>query len=235
MDQLCTAVGTSDQVEVHRILPPVMKGWNQFEDKFYKKTIKDSLTTKSHVFTVKKAAPTILECRADANADPVCLQMLKKGTNTEDRVEKIRSLEGLHALTPPGIKPIKEVELGTKWQKLVPRPFRDAICPRVSKEKIKMVRGQRNKKKAAASTALTRLLENKSEASIDEVVETLAEQKDDGEDRKQQREDDDESEEEDEVMDGVGDTAQSGVSRSSDQWQCFLTGLKIPWMMSFSL
>lgn len=41
----------------------------------------------------------------------------------------------LEALIAPGIKPIKQVKLYTKWRKIVPADKKDIMCPRPSEEK----------------------------------------------------------------------------------------------------
>ena len=49
-----------------------------------------------------------------------------------------------------GLKAIKQVELYTKWRKMVPEEFRDTICPKTSDLVIKEVKEEKRKKSQAA-------------------------------------------------------------------------------------
>jgi hypothetical protein len=44
--------------------------------------------------------------------------------------ELVSSLHNKVRLTPPGLKPIKQVELWKKWGPLIPEDERDALCPK---------------------------------------------------------------------------------------------------------
>ena len=55
----------------------------------------------------------------------------------------LRKLDILYAqmvfLPKPGLKPLKQVHLYTKWRTVVPHPYKDEICPLPSNEVIQMV------------------------------------------------------------------------------------------------
>ena len=40
-----------------------------------------------------------------------------------------RGFKNITAMPAPGIKPIKQMELATKWRPLVPDEYQDDICP----------------------------------------------------------------------------------------------------------
>ncbi len=52
----------------------------------------------------------------------------------------------LSAVTRPGIKPIKQVELYKKWWPFVPHQSCDQICPRPTDEVLEEVRNEKNSK-----------------------------------------------------------------------------------------
>ena len=55
-------------------------------------------------------------------------------------------LEELKTLKPQPLRPIKQVELYTKWGPLLPKWAAEITCPRPSDEVIKGVKENRNKK-----------------------------------------------------------------------------------------
>jgi len=66
-------------------------------------------------------------------------------------------LNNLNVLKSPGIRPIKQVELYTKWWTLIPDVNdREETCPRPSDEIIESVKKQKNSKAAAKAAAKKR-------------------------------------------------------------------------------
>ena len=64
----------------------------------------------------------------------------QQGTNSSYWLQKLDMLYTQMAFLPkPGLKPIKQVHLYTKWRAVVPHPYKDEICPLPSNEVIKMV------------------------------------------------------------------------------------------------
>ena len=57
---------------------------------------------------------------------------------------------------PAGLKPIKQVELYSKWRPLLPEEFRDIMCPRPSDEVINLIK-ERNREKRRTSTKQKKL------------------------------------------------------------------------------
>ena len=82
-------------------------------DKYYKRPESGSVNC-THVFTMYNDKPGILELQDSANS-PVCTQHLKKG-KIDDVNRKKKMLDDLNNLVPmkkPGIKPTRQIELGT--------------------------------------------------------------------------------------------------------------------------
>ena len=52
----------------------------------------------------------------------------------------------LKQLKPPGLKPIKQVELYTKWRPLLPKEVQDMTCPRPSEEVLNLIKAERKMK-----------------------------------------------------------------------------------------
>ena len=59
----------------------------------------------------------------------------------------------LENLTPPGLNPMKQVELYMKWRKFVPIALQDEVCPRPPEHIMKKVRELRKDKRNAKEDA----------------------------------------------------------------------------------
>ena len=90
---------------------------------------------RSHMFIMDSKHPGKLILK-DSTSEEERVQNLKCGdlTNDERIIAINNDLKQMKPITPPGLKQIKRVELGTKWRKLVPEQYADDICPRPSKE-----------------------------------------------------------------------------------------------------
>eukprot|EP00536_Pseudo-nitzschia_multiseries_P019496 jgi/Psemu1/61028/gm1.61028_g len=80
----------------------------------------------------------------------VSVQDLQKRVTVVDRDrrlrEAIRDFVLLDPVAPTGIKEIKQIELYTKWRKLVPAEFVDIICPYPGDEVMRKFKEERNRK-----------------------------------------------------------------------------------------
>ena len=70
---------------------------------------------------------------------------MKKGTNLPTRPALLKS-PILESVVPPGIPPIKQVELFSKYRALIPESFRDVTCPDPGEDIKKKIRSERNTK-----------------------------------------------------------------------------------------
>ena len=59
----------------------------------------------------------------------------------------VNALANVKNIVKPGIKPIKQIELATKWCPLVPEEFQDNVCPIPSQDVIDQFKTDKNKKK----------------------------------------------------------------------------------------
>ena len=77
-------------------------------------------------------------------------------------------VEEPEVLPTPGLKPIKAVELYTKWGPLIPEYARESTCPRPSDEVLATVRASKNDKvkaRAARKRNLAAIEESKEEST----------------------------------------------------------------------
>jgi hypothetical protein len=73
--------------------------------------------------------------------------MLKRGVALSDkRFEEIQK-NVLQTLKPPGLRPIKQVDLYEKFRPYVPRQYWDKTCPKPSDEVLESVRKERADKR----------------------------------------------------------------------------------------
>jgi hypothetical protein len=63
----------------------------------------------------------------------------------DNRLRKSKAAS-LSAITCPGIKPIKQVELYKKWQLFIPHQFHYQICLRPTDEGLEVVRNEKKSK-----------------------------------------------------------------------------------------
>ena len=134
-----------------------------FFEKWYKQPASGTIQ-KNHIFTFDSTNihDCIMTTKWSFNADVTSTQSIKKiDKNTP---AWLRKLEILHKqksfLAKPGLKPIKQVHLYTKWRKVVPHPFKDELCPLPSNEVIEMVVKKRPRRKQTASTINTTITPN---------------------------------------------------------------------------
>ena len=99
-------------------------------DQFYKQPESGSVN-RTHIFKFDHDRPGILELQDSSDSD-VRTQDLKKGNalQPEERKRLLQNaLSNLKKIIKPGVKPIKQIELATKWRPLVPEEYQDDVCP----------------------------------------------------------------------------------------------------------
>jgi len=64
-------------------------------------------------------------------------------------------------ITQPELKPIKQVELYTKWRPVVPEEFRDHICPKPPDHVLELVKKQKAEKQKAKKTPQKKVAKKK--------------------------------------------------------------------------
>ena len=129
-------------------------------ERWYKQPTSGTIQ-KNHIFTFQK--DTIKDCimttKRSYNAAVTSTQSIKSSDKKYERMNSsswLRKLDILYArkvfLPKPGLKPIKQVHLYTKWRTVVPHPYKDKICPLLSNEVIRMVIKTKRPRKKKATT-----------------------------------------------------------------------------------
>ena len=107
----------------------------------YYRTLKNGETNRTHVFTVKKERGTTLLIKKDdinsmESLDDILptrrnkTAIFRQPTEREPLIKGL--LQELEVLSVPGIPDIKQVELYTKWRKLLKDENKDITCPKPS-------------------------------------------------------------------------------------------------------
>ena len=73
---------------------------------------------------------------------------MKPGTNGKGRKQKLETMS-LDTISPPGMKPIKQVEMYKKWRKFVPKKYREEVCPRLTDKVLGIVSKMKKDKRDA--------------------------------------------------------------------------------------
>jgi hypothetical protein len=103
---------------------------------------------KNHIFWVDSDQPTTMKTKTWIKAEEEESQDMKKiskGGQALNRFETMINTK-LLPLERPGLKPIKQVELFTKWRQFVLEEYKDIICPEPPKEIRDKVKHERNQK-----------------------------------------------------------------------------------------
>ena len=108
-------------------------------DKFYKRPAPGTVN-RTHIFSMYKNKPGVIELQ-DSAESKISTQNLKKGNwSDHERLRMMKlALERIRPMKPPGLRPIKILELAKKWRPLVPEEYRDDFCPIPDKNVIKSV------------------------------------------------------------------------------------------------
>jgi hypothetical protein len=100
----------------------------------------------NHVFWVESSKPTTVFTKETSLKPTITLKFWNdKFIRKEDRLMELKNYT-LKLVASPGMKPIKQVELCTKWRKFVPAEFQDKICPKPTDEVLASVQEYRSKK-----------------------------------------------------------------------------------------
>ena len=137
MSQLHNNLNHNDGVDAVEIKSDKFFDFDKILDRFYKRPESGSVN-RTHIFSMYEDQPGILELK-DSTYSDVRIQNLTKGNwSPADRKKLIiKTLTEMQPMTPPGIKPIKQIELGTKWRPLVPEEFQDDVCKIPPRELVK--------------------------------------------------------------------------------------------------
>ena len=150
MAQLCHNLNMLPNTNFYTVQSDVFYNYDAMFDRFYK-PFKPGTVTRNHVFWVEATSPTVMhtklfDCSDDVVSfdhclfsSPACL------LSYPGRIQSMKEHVKI-ALEPPGMKPIKQVELWKKWRKFVPREYWEEICKEPTEETKRNVAFDRNEK-----------------------------------------------------------------------------------------
>eukprot|EP00536_Pseudo-nitzschia_multiseries_P000819 jgi/Psemu1/1854/gm1.1854_g len=148
-EQLCKALGTNERITIHSVKDGDFKHYKRLEDLFYKE-LKTGTIQPGHIFTVESDAPTTMKIWQDQlGTAAASVQDLQRRVTVDCDCrlwEAIRDSVLLNPVAPTGIKEIKQIEMFTKWRKLVPAEFADIISPYPGDEVMRKFKEERNRK-----------------------------------------------------------------------------------------
>ena len=166
--QLLDCMNEHDQIDVTKMEEKDMFNFLEWQDKHYKQPTGGSFK-RTHLFTFTKQnlTPTLMLMQDDCNTVVRVDNLLPTSTRQNAKAKKMTAndrkiaissmLNNLNVLKSPGIRPIKQVELYTKWRTLIPDVNdREETCPRPSDEILESVKKQKNSKAAAKAAAKRR-------------------------------------------------------------------------------
>lgn len=194
MTGLLSVLDTAEDVTAVGVSPSDFHDWDALEDKIYK-----SLTTgtvnRTHLFQYNIGRPSILVTRDTAALSSYSAeQNLRKKMDEETRKTIIRDYKThLVTLEAPGISPIKQFELWTKWRDYIPVEFRDVLCEKpteaayaamektndAKKEKAKMNRAAKRKRQQDDESQREQSLQAPTVATLDHSTQNVESQRDD--------------------------------------------------------
>ena len=147
---MVSVLNYSPKVHVIRAHSELHYDWDAYLDRLYKRPAAGTVN-KNHIFRADVNQPGQLRTESIKGFDMKVQNLSKiKITSTgatkagRTRILKYGKVE---VIEPPGLKPIKQVELYKNWRPLVPDEYKDAICPKPSDAILEVVKKERAEKK----------------------------------------------------------------------------------------
>lgn len=158
--QLKTLLSKQDDVTIYDASKGIFFNYDEMLNKFYKK-LQTGSVAKNHIFSASAEDPGVMHLQV-ARGEEETSQDLVLGPRGEDRV---KAMEGtaLSPLVPPGIKPIKQVEMHTKYRFFVPEEFWPEICPEPDQEVVNKVKVEKKEKRSKKNKGKAKVGEPKKE------------------------------------------------------------------------
>ena len=156
MDHLMSVLNYSPKVNSIRAPSEFHLDWEKIFDKLYKQPAAGTVTC-NHIFRAESDNLAQLTTERVNNVDVKIqnLNKVKDNSKVEEKAARTRVLcHGTpQVITPiPGLKPIKQVKLYTKWRPVVPEEFRDLIRPKPNDRVLESVEKQKSEKQKAKKT-----------------------------------------------------------------------------------
>jgi hypothetical protein len=145
--QAVEAFGKQENITMIDATEGMFKNYGALLDKYYN-NFKTRTIQKNHFFRVTNGDPSLnIQCSTHDGAEFMMQPMLKRGLALSDkRFEEIQKFV-LQTLKPPGLRPIKQVELYKKSRTYVPRQYWDETFPKPSDEVLESVRKEKADKR----------------------------------------------------------------------------------------
>ena len=152
-EQVHSNFNQSDYVTAERATTDYFFDMDSFLDNYYK-NLESGSVNRSHVFIMNHTQPGVIILKDHDGAEERIQCLLKGPPIGEGRRKGLRQHleEGLVKLKPPGIQPIKKIELAKKWGPLVPKEYRYAFCKPAGESDINQVKAlNRDKRKKSVN------------------------------------------------------------------------------------
>jgi hypothetical protein len=164
-EQLTKSMETHNNINVTVTKASDFRNWDGFWDKFYKRFVSGTVHS-THIFSASKENKTTLIFRADdlPNTKVSSQNLMKKGTDNPNRPALLKSSQ-VDVIEAPGIPPIKQVELFSKYRALIPEEFRDITCPEPSEDIKNKIKSERNTKQRERAKTKREMGQNKKHKS----------------------------------------------------------------------
>jgi hypothetical protein len=163
-------LGKQDNVTMIDAAEGMFKNYGALLDKYYN-NFKTGTIRQNHVFCMSNQDPDLnMKCATHDGAKFVLQPMLKRGAKFSDDHRKEIQDYVLETLKPPGLRPIKQVELYTNFRPYVPRKYWAETCPKPTDEVIDSVHKERANKRMTKNNNDAEKLESK-ERKIVEAAE----------------------------------------------------------------
>jgi hypothetical protein len=142
-----------DNVTYKQVTSEVFFDYLKLLDKFYKK-FPSGYVKKNHWFWVDCCSPTIMNTQSHHNDEDCDKTTFDHEIRIQDRLNNMkRANNNKQLLKPPGMKPIKQVELWKKWGPFIPEDERNELCPKPPNDVIKAVAQEKASKQAGKKRA----------------------------------------------------------------------------------
>ena len=162
VSQLIEVANENEFINASRIVPGEMRNFLKWQEEHYRSPVSGDFN-RTHVFEMSGQhgqKPTMLMKRDDYNAECRLDDLLPTRRNKKARyLEPGERREGianmitdLEIIKGSGLKPLKMVELYTKWGPLLPDNVRHITCPKPPDHIIELVKKERQLKRKKKTT-----------------------------------------------------------------------------------
>ena len=163
-------LSNNEFVDVHKVAPEEFFDHDKWQNEHYRKPTGGEFK-QTHIFRInarggRNGGATVLLKQDDHDAvlrlddlRPTRRSRTARRLNPELRQQAIANMEqNLEQLNAPPLRPIKQVELYSKWRPLIPERYQDETCPKPSDEVIASIKAEnreKHKKRAALKSTQT--------------------------------------------------------------------------------